>query len=373
MNLFYQNILMIFLIFVPFLTCKEDISQIINIIYNNMKLLPYGNTVFYSKEIKCTKDDNTPIFCLVNNSLYKPQENKSDLIFNISEYKEDIYYELNILNNTYMDNNVICIITYINHTNSQIKFLYYQINKDNQIISKNESTLDIQQKTPINNYISCLKELNSQMICFYSDNNKNIQKIELNIINTGLFPKLNEQFNIKYNDSFSEDIFIVFSYLKNQIKYFLCLNSSQNNLQIYAKKDFLNNNKLRRFPNDNGQFVNNLEELNYSCQNKESLLSFSIINHQIPSSPYIEGKYYYINEDQGKLIIKSNNNITFINEAGTQNTEQIFFIRLLNNITDHSTDINLSSQMPNTAENTHLQMATSNKNSLFSNNLEYSE
>ena len=82
--------------FISYIECNEEIFDIFNVIYKKMELLPYGSTIFFSKNGKCTKDYNTPLFCLVNNSLYKIEEYNQSFVFNISEYNDEIYYEFNI-------------------------------------------------------------------------------------------------------------------------------------------------------------------------------------------------------------------------------------------------------------------------------------
>ena len=139
--------------FLSYIECEERISDIFNVIYKKMNLLPYGSTIFFAKNGKCTKDSNTPLFCLINNSIYKVEEFNQSFVFNISEYNDDIYYEFNVLNNT-NTKNITCILSYI--YNNEINFLYYTMNEPNIISRKNYNrTLSY---TPIINNIICQKE-----------------------------------------------------------------------------------------------------------------------------------------------------------------------------------------------------------------------
>ena len=227
--------LLFFSYFISYIECEERISDIFNTIFKKMKLLPYGSTIFFSKNGKCIKDSNTPLFCLINNSIYKVEENNQNFIFNISEYNDDIYYELNILNHINTEN-ITCILSYI--YNNTIYFLYYTVNEENLITQKNyNSTLN---KIPIINNINCQKESFSFQLCltcFYVDENKKFIEIKFNI-GDNFFIQQIEQERININDLNLDNSFIIFSLLKNQLKYFLCLNSSREILKIYSKKIF---------------------------------------------------------------------------------------------------------------------------------------
>ena len=126
--------LLFFSYFISYIESEERISDIFNEIFKKMELLPYGSTIFFAKNGKCTKDSNTPLFCLINNSIYKVEENNQTFVFNISEYNDDIYYELNILNNT-NTKNITCILSYIN--NSEYIFSITQLMKKILLLKKN--------------------------------------------------------------------------------------------------------------------------------------------------------------------------------------------------------------------------------------------
>ena len=263
--------LLFFSYFISYIESEERISDIFNAIFKKMKLLPYGSTIFFAKNGKCTKDSNTPLFCLINNSIYKVEENNQSFVFNISEYNDDIYYELNILNNT-NTKSITCILSYIN--NSAIYFLYYTVNEENLITQKKyNSTLNI---IPIINNINCQKEsfLSQLLTCFYVGENKNFIEIKFNK-DDNFFIQQFEQEHININDSNLDNSFIIFSLLKNQLKYFLCLNSSREILKIYSKK-----NILGRRLNFKETSPNEIEEFTFKCNNKGSLLIFSFFDNK---------------------------------------------------------------------------------------------
>ena len=70
--------LLFFSYFISYIESEERISDIFNAIFKKMELLPYGSTIFFAKNGKCTKDSNTPLFCLINNSIYKVEENNQN-------------------------------------------------------------------------------------------------------------------------------------------------------------------------------------------------------------------------------------------------------------------------------------------------------
>ena len=98
--------------------------------------LASGGTIYFAKDGKCSKDDFTPIFCLINKSLYKVEKNSYSFILDINDFNPDYYYELNIVNNAGA-NNTSLIITYIKK-NKEIKLLHFLINRMNEIQTKRE-------------------------------------------------------------------------------------------------------------------------------------------------------------------------------------------------------------------------------------------
>ena len=75
--------------------CQENITSICKEIYSKASLLPYGSTIYFSRNIKCFIHDSEKSFCLINNNLYTVfGENQYSLLTNISEYSDSFYYEL---------------------------------------------------------------------------------------------------------------------------------------------------------------------------------------------------------------------------------------------------------------------------------------
>jgi hypothetical protein len=277
MNSLFQNFLAIFVLFMQNTICKSDLNEILNSVYNKMKLISHGNTIYFSRNGKCTNGDSTPLFCLVDNKLYKVVENNKEIVLDIPNYNPEFYYELNIFGKK--DNkNVTCIITYIND-NNEIKFLSYNINDLIQYSINIEHSLNISMEKPINKYINCQKVLDSKLVCFYRNKDSVIQKIEFNLnsnFNKAYSSNIVHDFRVKYDDvSISDDDFIIFSYLINKIKYILCPNSNKyDDFRIYFKKNFPYQNT-----NDEVISIINLDKPDFSCKNNtEKLLSLLFIN-----------------------------------------------------------------------------------------------
>lgn len=99
--------------------------------------------------------------------------------------------------------------------------------------------------------------------------------------------------------------FIIFSILKNQPKYFLCLNSSRDIVKIYTKKNFPAQIG-RRLNDQRPDNVNNkFDEFTFKCNNKESLLMFSILDNRNDHNKCLEnfnsqnkGEYYFFYESK---------------------------------------------------------------------------
>ena len=76
--------------------CQENINQIFNRTYLTLLNLPIGSTIYYSRNIKCSSYNTSSSICLVNENLYKiEEENQHELLLNISEYSDYFYYKLN--------------------------------------------------------------------------------------------------------------------------------------------------------------------------------------------------------------------------------------------------------------------------------------
>ena len=327
MNSSFKNFLAIFAIFIQNAICISDLNEILSELYNKMKLISHGSTIYFSRNGKCTNDDSTPLFCLVDNKLYKVSEENKELILDIPNYNPEFYYELNIFGKKDYKN-VTCIITYIND-NNEIKFLFYKINNLIEYNLNKEHSLNISRANPINKYINCQKEFDSKLVCFYRNKDGFIQKIEFNFHNDYSSNFVND-FKVKYNDdSISDDDFIIFSYLNNKIKYILCLNSSKyDDFQIYTKKNFPNTNL-----NTNGHTINNLDKIEFSCKyNTGKLLSFLFIKNDDLSSYRQEnkGNFIFFSERISNMSLTRINNISSVLKSKDANTIQLYIVKAMN-------------------------------------------
>ena len=359
MKLKYKYItLLFFSFFISYIECEEEISDIFNVIYKKINLLPYGSTIFFAKNGKCTKDDNTPLFCLINNSIYKVEENNQSFVFNISEYNDDIYYEFNILNNDY--NNVTCILSFI--SNNEIYFQYYIINEGNIILHQifNQKLTQLS----INKNINCQKESNiisSNFICFYIGQNRKLYQIRFNI-NYGFSINQFEEEKLKDDDLNLNNSFIILSILKNQPKYFLCLNSSRDIIKIYTKQNFPPQSFGRRLNNKpTGEVNNKFNEFKFKCNIKESLLIFSILDNKNKDNNnnnclgnYANeniGEYNFFFDKEGSLSLSRYDNINCLNEIGLPNQKQIFFIKQINETIETSIETTIINKQTNKINN----------------------
>ena len=106
--------------------CQDSIDNILNTLYSQMSQLPAESTLYFSRNIKCSSYNSTVCICLVNESLYKiERENMQFLLFNISNYSDSYYYELNLYDSK--EDSTNCIISHFVN-NSTLIFKYYPIN-----------------------------------------------------------------------------------------------------------------------------------------------------------------------------------------------------------------------------------------------------
>ena len=154
--------------------CNNDLSSIFQIIYRSMKKLPKGSSIYFSENGKCSKDEYSPIFCLVEKSLYKVDEKNYTWILDLNEYNQSYFYELNIINKTYSNSNLSCIITYINQL-KEIRFLYYIIDEKFHSNFFKQHSFNIINPLPINHYINCHGVVTSQLNCYFIDTSRMIQ------------------------------------------------------------------------------------------------------------------------------------------------------------------------------------------------------
>ena len=222
--------------------CQDRLNEIFKIIYDKMKLLPYGSTIYFAKNGKCVQDYSTSLLCLVNQTLYKVEEYNYFFILNISDYNQSYYYELNILNNPYLDG-INCIISYIKNSSNLI-FLQLLIGEKNQVKLIKEYSWREAYLNAINKNINCQNHLSYSLYCYYFDKNNEIKRIYF--IGTSLgdyfFKKYENEETFQYTNSKLDNSYIIISILRNNVKYFICLNSSfGRSFKIYIKKGFPEN------------------------------------------------------------------------------------------------------------------------------------
>ncbi len=319
-----------------------------------MKLLPYGSTIYFAKNGKCSQDYSTPLFCLVNQVLYKVEESNHFFILNISDYNQSYYYELNILNNS-NSKDTTCIISYIKNS-SNIMFLHFLIEGQNYAKLIKEYSLKITYFNENNKNFNCQKYYDKNLCCYYFEKNNEIKRINFIKTRTGdyyLTEDKNEK-SIQYTNSKLDNSFIILSILRNNAKYFICLNSSfGRSFKIYTKDGFPENNyrRIRRINGDNNK---DFEELSFSCQKNQSLLIFSILNKScIRGESNNDYDYnYIIPQNKNKNILTSSNDIECIKKEGITNTKQVFFFEPLENI-DIIESNSLHHKETNEVENTY--------------------
>ena len=273
----------IFIIFIIFAfnkgICQENINQIFNRTYLTLLNLPIGSSIYYSRNFKCTSYNTSSSICLVNENLYKiEEENQHELLLSISEYSDSFYYELN----TYLDenkDNINIIITHFINRNELI-FKYYQINNvNNNIKEKGDYTYFNETLNPINKGINCQVNYNNELkvVCFYINNIKNV--IEMDIKKIDNTYNLSSKFKIaEINDNnfINDNILIMSSLFKNKNKYFSCFNSINNDsFDIYAMKDgninFQSDESKR---SDISKIENKFNSYNFICGNEDKIILF---------------------------------------------------------------------------------------------------
>ena len=343
MKLFNEYNSILFLFFLTNIFCDMALNRNLITVYNKAKSLSVGSIIYFDKYGKCNKYSIDYILCLINYDLSIYGKNSKVIEFNIGEdfKKKNFNLELNVMdivNSTYFS----FLLTYIKDK-SEIKFLHYIINtKKNTLDLKTEHSLNISSASPINKYINCQNELGSKIICFYCDINKSVRKIEFNFYYQQYSSKIYDNYILKYNESISDDAFIMASILNDKLKFFLCLDSNQDNFLIYAKNNFPPNYYgSRRLSGVQSRNDNIFNEIPFSCNEQGKLLSFFIVNRltsieDVLTSIEEEKKFYYFSETGGNLGLSISDNINSLTNPGSPNTIQIFFIKALNITNDFS-------------------------------------
>ena len=146
--------------------CQDNIDNILNTAYSQMSQLPAESTLYFSRNIKCSSYNSTVCICLVNESLYKIEgENMQFLLFNISNYSDSYYYELNLYNSK--EDSTNCIISHFVN-NSTLIFKYYPINIINNSDNGTDFLYHNNSMNPINRGINCyIKDINFLFFCYF--------------------------------------------------------------------------------------------------------------------------------------------------------------------------------------------------------------
>ena len=212
MNIF-QEIIFIILYFTIIInaTSLDNLDEIFHIIYSKMSMLPTGSTIYFSKTGKCSTDNNSPIYCLINENFYEVKEDNYTLLGTIQNYSDNNYYELNIIYNYSGDSNTQYLIIYF-ESSDRIIFKYYN-KKDS--FQKDYYYYNI-SLNPINKGINC-RVLNDfkKIVCYYLNKNNIINEIEVKTQDettnlTGQFKTSNIHLN---NFNADNDTFIMTSVL----------------------------------------------------------------------------------------------------------------------------------------------------------------
>ena len=280
----FQEIIFIILYFTIIInaTSLDNLDEIFHIIYSKMSMLPTGSTIYFSKTGKCSTDNNSPIYCLINENFYEVKEDNYTLLGTIQNYSDNNYYELNIIYNYSGDSNTQYLIIYF-ESSDRIIFKYYNKNNCSQIDYYYYNT----SLNPINKGINC-RVLNDfeKIVCYYLNKNNIINEIEIKTQNetanlTGQFKTSNIRLN---NFTADNDTFIMTSVF-NKYNYFMCLDDNLNKSFAIFKEhfNFEDNDmpKPERTLRSNDHFQNGENNMiNFECDIKEKLFLFAFIHNE---------------------------------------------------------------------------------------------
>ena len=292
MNIF-QEIIFIILYFIIIInaTSLDNLDEIFDSIYSKMSMLPTGSTIYFSKTGKCSTDNNSPIYCLINENFYEVKEDNYTLLGTIQNYSDNNYYELNIIYNYSGDSNTQYFIIYFENSD-RIIFKYYNKNNCSQIDYYYYNT----SLNPINKGINC-RVLNDfeKIVCYYLNKNNIIKEIEIKIQNetanlTGQFKTSNIRLN---NFTADNDTFIMTSVF-NKYNYFMCLDDNLNKSFAIFKEHFNYENHLRNLENkaisidlpiirssnkfDDSNYFLDKNKINFECDIIGKLFLFAFVH-----------------------------------------------------------------------------------------------
>mgnify|MGYP007101898420 CR=1 FL=1 len=288
------------LILFKYFSCTDHFSQIFNNAYSKLSQFPEENTIYYSKDIKCSNINSNNIICLAYKNLYKISTgNNYQLLTDISDYSNKFYYELNL----YKDentNNVKCYVIYFKNQNELI-FKYYQIDIDNNQNIYNEDYVYYNTSiNPINSGINCHNNDTDNLFnCFYLNKNKEVIKMDINInISTKSLTIESQTININNNNdiSITNNTLIMSSLYRNKFKFFSCFNyTNTDSFSIYIqkggappgdmgapKRNLQPGGQSNSNPSDGGP-NNEIELKNFTCENTEKMILFSIFKDECPN------------------------------------------------------------------------------------------
>ena len=261
--------------------CLENFEQILANAYSTLSNLPIGSTIYYSRNTKCTSYSSISSICLINERLYKIDNNKYIILSNITGYSDSYYYELNLYN----DSNIYinCLISHFLNENELI-FKYYSINTQNNSVSGEDFYFKNESLNPINKGINCqTKDGENQFsfTCFYLNKDKQVIQMEINPIDDSLLVRSSFKKAVFQDKTFlNNNTLLMSSFYNNKFKLFSCFLSGNNdNLEVHVKKQ--GNIYFSPF---NGMINSgNMQSLNFNCQNNENIILFVLFKDQCHS------------------------------------------------------------------------------------------
>ena len=178
-----HNTLLLIFILISDIMGEERKNKILNIAYNKGQSLPDGNTLYFSKNEKCNKAQDTPFLCLLDNSLYIVKKTEYINILTIDEYNSNFYYELNVMR-IIDTTKTEFIVTYM-EDKKEIIFLCYVFNiDDNQCVIKANNSLNVESHSPV---VVCLRISNShKKNNVYLNIQINFFKMNIQVINISI-------------------------------------------------------------------------------------------------------------------------------------------------------------------------------------------
>jgi len=244
------KIIFFLIFFCKYILCQENLNEIFNTTYYKMSQLPVGSTIYYTRNMKCVSYNMTSSICLINGSLYKIVGNDYHILLtNITGYSDSFYYELNLYNDSDVDNYRHCIITHFLNKNHLI-FKFYPININNNSIDNTDFYHYNESLNPLNKGINChTKDNGYRFTCFYLNKEMKVIQMEINTMNNTINTNITfKTAKIQNSYNLNNNTFIMSSLYNNKFKLFSCYKCSENDyFNIYVKTngniDFENDNE----------------------------------------------------------------------------------------------------------------------------------